>query len=301
LKRPMPFIDRTLYTNWNALCISAVLQAARVLGESAEGEFARRSLDRLLAEAYTPERGLLHVIAYAEGGASQRPAGVLDDYAFTVLACLEAYETSSDMSYFARAEEIAGRMISGFYDETGGGFFDLDNASLANSVGALTARRKPFQDSPTPAGDSAAALALLRLHALNGNPRMHELAEDTLEVFAGVAEQFGIYAGTYGLASIWMSRPHIQVVVIGEGPEADALYAEAIAPFALNKIVLRVKDAEKLKTALPAALAETISAVPGLQEGRAIAMLCSGFTCQPPITTTDELRMALQKAITQSH
>jgi uncharacterized protein YyaL (SSP411 family) len=91
------------------------------------------------------------------------------------------------------------------------------------------------------------------------------------------------------------------VVVIGEGPEADALYAEAIAPFALNKIVLRVKDAEKLKTALPAALAETISAVPGLQEGRAIAMLCSGFTCQPPITTTDELRMALQKAITQSH
>ncbi len=206
LQRPVPFIDRTLYTNWNALCISAVLQAARVLGDEAEQEFALRSLDRLLSEAYQPAQGLLHVIAYAEGGASQRPAGVLDDYAFTVLACLDAYETTSDLRYFTSAQEIAGRMISGFYDETEGGFFDLDSASITDSVGALTSRRKPFQDSPTPAGDSAAALALLRLHALNGDAQLHELAEDTLEVFAGVAGQFGIYAGTYGLASVWMAR-----------------------------------------------------------------------------------------------
>ena len=53
----MPFIDRTLYTNWNALCISAVLQAARVLGEEDEQQFALRSLDRLLAEAYEPGAG----------------------------------------------------------------------------------------------------------------------------------------------------------------------------------------------------------------------------------------------------
>jgi uncharacterized protein YyaL (SSP411 family) len=297
LQRPMPFIDRTLYTNWNALCISAVLQAARVLGEIAEQKFALRSLDRLLAEAYQPGRGLLHVIAYAAGGASQRPAGVLDDYAFTVLACLDAYEVTSDLRYFASAEEIAERMISGFYDETGGGFFDLDSAPETESVGALTSRRKPFQDSPTPAGDPASALALLRLHALNGNARMQERAEDTLEVFAGVAEQFGIFAGTYGLASVWMARAHTQVVVIGEGPEADALYAEAIAPFALNKIVLRAKDATHLSAALPPALADTISGVPGLQEGRALAMLCSGFACQPPIRTAGELRQALREAI----
>ncbi len=55
LQRPMPFIDRTLYTSWNALCISAVLQAARVLGDNAEQEFALRSLDRLLADAYQPD------------------------------------------------------------------------------------------------------------------------------------------------------------------------------------------------------------------------------------------------------
>jgi uncharacterized protein YyaL (SSP411 family) len=31
LQRPTPFIDKTVYVSWNALCISAYLQAARVL------------------------------------------------------------------------------------------------------------------------------------------------------------------------------------------------------------------------------------------------------------------------------
>jgi uncharacterized protein YyaL (SSP411 family) len=299
LLRPTPYIDRTLYTNWNALCISAVLQAARVLGEEEELNFALRSLDRLLSEAYDPAQGLRHVIAYAEDGASQRPAGLLDDYAFTVLACLDAYEATGNLRYFASAGEIAGRMISGFSDESAGGFFDLDSSPADESIGALAMRRKPFQDSPTPAGDPAAALALLRLHALSGEARLHELAEETLEVFAGAAEQFVISVGTYGITSVWMAHSHLQVVVIGEGPEADALYAEALAPFALNKIVLRVKDPASLKTTLPTALAETISTVPGLQDGRAVAIFCSGFSCQPPIYTPNELRNALKHAITQ--
>ena len=147
----------------------------------------------------------------------------------------------------------------------------------------------------------AAALALLRLHALNGDERLHELAQDTLEVFAGVADQFVISVGTYGIASVWMARAHTQAVVIGEGPlKQTPLYAEALIPFALNKIVLRVKDPASLQTALPPALAETISTVPGLREGRAVAMLCSGFACQPPIYTPGELRNALRNAITQS-
>jgi uncharacterized protein YyaL (SSP411 family) len=292
LQRPIPFIDPTLYTNWNALCVSAALQASRVLGEDKELKFALRSLDRLLAEAADGEGRLLHVIAYAERGEGARPAGVLDDYAFSVLACLDAYEATSDARYLARAEQIAARMIAGFYDEHEGGFFDVD-AAPAEQMGALAARRKPFQDSPTPAGDPAAALALLRLHAHTGEARLHELAVDTLKAFAGVAEQFGIYAGTYGLATVWATRPHTQVIVIGESAEADALYAEALRPFSLTKIVLRVKDAAA--ASLAPVLREAISA---LADDRAAALLCSGFTCQPPIYSAEKLREELQKALT---
>jgi hypothetical protein len=300
LQRPTPFVDRTLYTGWNALCISAVLQAGRVLGDEAELQFALRSLERLLAEAYLPDGGLRHVIAYAEDGANQKPAGVLDDYAYTTLACLDAYEASGELRYYERAGGIAARMIAGFHDDADGGFFDLDNASTQDTVGALTSRRKPFRDSPTPAGDPAAALALLRLHALNGDAELRNLARETLEVSGGVIEQYGIFGGSYGVAAVWLARPHTQVVVVGQGPQAEVLLAEALAPFVLGKIVLRVKDAAEVKSALPPALAETIGGVPALQDGRAVALLCSGFTCQPPIYTAEELRHAMKEAITHS-
>jgi uncharacterized protein len=298
LERPIPFIDHTLYTGWNAMCISAVLRATRVLDETSEQEFALLSLERLLRNAYDPEDGLRHVIAYAEDGAGRvGPPGVLEDYAYTTLACLDAYEVTGNLHYLRHSEEIAGRMIAGFHDEEGGGFFDLDHSSSQNAVGALSTRRKPFRDSPTPAANPAAAIALLRLHALNGNERMHKMAQSTLEVFAAAAEQYGIAVGTYGLAATWLAHPHVQIVVVGQGPRADALYAEAMVPFAVNKIVLRVKSGAELSSALPAQMAELFASVPGIEDRRSKALVCGGFSCRPAILTPEELRDALREEI----
>jgi uncharacterized protein len=307
LKRPIPFIDKTVYTNWNALCISAYFQATQALGLPDAGiadstmnearHFALRSLDRLLAEAWREDRGLSHVIAYADPDAEHRfVPGVLDDYAFTVIACLDAYEATADISYFRFAQKIADIMIALFYDETSGGFFDTPQTSTA-ALGALEARRKPFQDSPTPAGDPAAAIGLLRLHALTNNQSYKDNAQDTLEVFAGVAEQFGIYAGTYGIASVWLAQPHLQIVIIGEGSEAEALYRAAAEPFALNKTVLHVRDAVTAAASLPPALAETVPNLPGIGDGHSLAVVCTNFTCQPPITDPAELSRVVRDTI----
>ena len=57
LKRPTPYVDKTVYVNWNALCISAYLQAARVFSDDQVRHFALRSLDRILAEAWDPQVG----------------------------------------------------------------------------------------------------------------------------------------------------------------------------------------------------------------------------------------------------
>ena len=32
LQRPTPFVDKTVYVSWNAMCVSAYLQAAQALG-----------------------------------------------------------------------------------------------------------------------------------------------------------------------------------------------------------------------------------------------------------------------------
>ena len=48
-KRPTPFIDTTVYTNWNALAVSAYLEAAQVLRLPEVKAFALLTLDRLLS------------------------------------------------------------------------------------------------------------------------------------------------------------------------------------------------------------------------------------------------------------
>src|SRR6202030_1077881 len=43
-QRPIPYIDKTMYAGWNALCISAYLEAAKVLKLDSARQFALRSL-----------------------------------------------------------------------------------------------------------------------------------------------------------------------------------------------------------------------------------------------------------------
>ncbi len=299
LKRPTPFVDKTIYVNWNAMCVSAYLQAAEVLELEDARKFALRSLDRILAEAWDPERGLSHVIAYSDAKAEKRfVRGLLDDYAFTALACLDAFEVTGDISYFKFGQQIADDMIRRFGDPTSGGFFDTE-ASLEEKLklGALSARRKPFQDAPTPAGNPSAAIALLRLHAYTGDTKYRDKAEDTLEVFAGAAEQFGIYAGTYGIAATWMSKPHTQVVVVGEDAKAQELLKAAIAPFALNKSVVHLTDSEAVGRNLPPVLAETIPNLPALKSNKSIAVVCTNFACQPPVQDPEQLSALLREAV----
>ncbi|MFZ1133521.1 MAG: thioredoxin domain-containing protein [Candidatus Korobacteraceae bacterium] len=299
LKRPTPYIDKTIYTNWNAMCISAYLHYARVTGRTDARQFALRALDRILAEAWSPELGLSHVIAYSDPTAQKRfVPGLLDDYAYTAIACLDAYEISGDFSYFRFAREIADEMIRRFTDATSGGFFDTE-ASVEEKLklGALTARRKPFQDAPTPAGNPCAAIALLRLHAYTNEATYRDKAEDTLEVFAGAAEQFGIYAGTYGIAATWLARPHTQVVVVGEDENAQSLLNAASAQFVVNRSVVHLTGSEAVAQNLPPVLAETIPNVPALKEKRSFAVVCTNFTCLPPIEHPEKLSALLREAL----
>lgn len=293
-QRPLPCIDRTIYTGWNALCISAYLQAARAFGASGDKlaheqaqQFALRSLDRLLAEAWNGEQ-LDHVVAYANGDAG-RGIPLLDDYAFTVLACLDAYEATVELRYFEYACAIAVQMFKYFYEGGLGGFGDIRQA--CSPLGALRAIRKPFRDRLTPAGNPSAVIALLRIYAFTNDDIYRDRARQTLEVVAGVAGQLGIEAGTYGIASMWLSSPHTQVVVVGEGVEADKLYAAAVRPSALTKAVLRISCGNW--DSLPPVLHETIANLPDMNAPDPVAVVCSNFTCHPPVTCAAELTTLL--------
>jgi uncharacterized protein YyaL (SSP411 family) len=295
MQRPTPFIDQTLYTGWNAMAVTAYFETARGLRNNSTRDFALLTLNRLLNEAWDGESVLHHVIAYPGGAAPrQKIAATLDDYAFTVHACIDGWLASSDMRFYHAAVKLADAMIARFYDRTAGAFYD--SAAPADGtppLGALGARRKPLQDSPTPAGNPTAVSALLRLEPLSGRAEYHEIAEDTLESFAGIVEHFGLYAGSYGLALERLLLDPIQVVVVGTGDVADRLDVTAISGFAVNKTVVRVASSQLAAGQLPPSLAETLVHVPVPPGAPAWAMLCRGRTCLPPITDPDMLLQEL--------
>src|SRR5580693_6345867 len=311
LERPTPYVDKTVYVGWNSMCVSAYLEAAKVLDLESARHFALRSLDRVLAEAWKPSADagggaratLLHVVAYSDPKAEHRAVrGLLDDYAATALACLDAYEATADLSYFKFARAIGDAMIARFFDAVSGGFFDAEPAADGKSLGVLATRRKPLQDSPTPAGNPTAAIALLRLHHYTGDSAYRDKAEQTLETFAGVAEQFGIFAATYGIAVLHLLENPVQVIVIADHEleePAKSLAAVAVADFAFNKSVLRLTTNQAVAGNLPPALAATIPNLPGLSAGKAFAVLCSGFACQPPVMDPAELQRTLRSALTK--
>jgi len=247
-----------------------------------------RSLDRILAEAWSTESGLTHVVAYSDAGAARRDTtGFLEDYAPTVTACLDAYEATSDITYFRNAEQIAKQMIQRFHDANNGGFFDTEQGKT--SLGVLGTPRKAFQDSPTPAGNPMAAIALIRLHAYNGHAGYLEKARATLNLLGGMAGQFGIFAATYGIAAVLFANPHEQVVIVGEDEIAAELYRHAVASSRLGRAILKLSFNQVVVLNLPPVLAETIPNLPAVKEGKSCAVVCANGACLPPVFTLVEL------------
>jgi uncharacterized protein YyaL (SSP411 family) len=300
MQRPTPFIDRTLYTGWNAMAVSAYLETARVLRMDSARDFALLTLDRLLNEAWDGGQALGHVIAYGDGstGGPDKVPGTLDDYAFTVHACIDAWLSTGKMNYYRVAVRLADAMIARFYDRSAGAFNDTAaTAGGAAPLGALGAKRKPLQDSPTPAGNPAAASALLRLEPLSGRKEFREIAECVLDSFAGIVEHFGLYAGSYALAVERLLLDPVEVVVVGSGSEAERFESLALAGFAVNKTVMRLAPSQLVKGGLPEGLAKTLLKAPAPAGAEVWALVCRNHTCLPPIPDAKALAEALENPV----
>jgi uncharacterized protein len=135
------------------------------------------------------------------------------------------------------------------------------------------------------------------VHHYTGDADYRDKAEQTLEVFGGVAPQFGIFAATYGIAVVYWLENLVQIVVIGEDDAARELEETARASFAFNKSTLRLAASQAIAENLPPMLAATIPNLPQLSSGKSFAVLCSGSTCQPPIADASELRRALENSV----
>jgi uncharacterized protein YyaL (SSP411 family) len=250
-------------------------------GEEAYGcrIFALGTLDRLIAEAWDHHRGFSHRL----GG--DRLEGTLDDQVFAAAALLDGFEATLDTRYFDIAEQAIRLVLEKYSDNEDGGFFD--RASDAAPLGGFDVRRKPIQDSPTPAGNAVAIMALDRLYEYTGKKEYREQAHIALEAFSGIVSRYGMFAATYGLATVLHARHPVQIVITGAREDDAALQLERTASlfYRFGKAVLRVAPEPNFE-ALPRSLREIL---PDLHAEKAQAFVCVSGTCFSPVNDPQKL------------
>jgi uncharacterized protein YyaL (SSP411 family) len=185
-----PSVDRTLYTSSNALMVSAVLRAARAIDDSALGEFAVRSLERIALAAYRPGAGVAH---YADDEGTH-VRGLLEDQIVMAAAQLDAFEASGNIVYEMMAEELVHFAIRTMWDDREGGFFDRSEPAELERIGLMRTRLKPF------VANCEAARVLRRLAEAAGTEEYAARADATLSALAPVAPAQGPLAAHYLLA-----------------------------------------------------------------------------------------------------
>jgi uncharacterized protein YyaL (SSP411 family) len=185
----VPAADGVLYTAANARMASAALRAAELLDDTALGEFAVKSLERVVLACYRPGQGIAH---YSEPQPTVR--GLLDDQIAIAAAMLDAHTATGNIVYEMMAQELAHYAVRVMWDDERGGFFDRSVPEPTDDVGLMRTRLKPF------AGNCEAARVLKRLASVKGAHDFGARADATLAALAPRAAEQGPLAADYLLA-----------------------------------------------------------------------------------------------------
>jgi hypothetical protein len=278
-KRVPPLRDEKILTSWNALMISALSEAGRVLGVSRYVDAAVQAADFLWSEVRRDGR-LLHVWS---GGAAKQ-SGFLDDHAFLAAGCLDLYEATADPRHLRRAEELVVALETYFHDERGGYFFTPKDGE------ELIARSKSGADGALPSGNSVAALVLLRLYALTGDEGHRDHAEELLRLYHGAAAEQPFAYATYLEALEWWTVSPTEVVIVGVpgDPASKALWDVVSSTYLPRHVLVRIAPNDPA----PPVPARDRPA----RNGRPTAYVCRHFSCSAPATDPAELSGLLAEA-----
>ncbi len=272
--RPQPARDDKIVTSWNALTITALVEAWIALEDPALLARAMVCADYLLSRHIVDGR----LRRVSRDGRIGPAAGVADDYGNLAEALLKLHQATSDPRWLTAAEALLEVALAQFAAPDGG-FHDT-----GRDAESLYLRPDSATDNAEPSGQAALAGALLTFGALTGSPRHLDAARTAINAAGELARKAPRFAGwTLAVAEALLAGP-IQVAVVGDGPRADAL--ASVARWSTSPgLVLAVGAPDT--PGLPL-LAER----PLIAEAPA-AYVCRGFVCEAPVTEAGELRNIL--------
>ena len=279
-EREHPLLDDKTLASWNGLMLRAFAEAGAALERQDYLDAAERNAAFLL-DAMRSEGRLLR--SYREGQA--KLPGFLEDYAFVADGLLSLYEATFESRWLDSAVELAKEMISRFWDEAEGCFYDTGTGHEE-----LVIRPRDVFDNAQPCGGSVASDMLLRLSVVTGNEEYATKATSPLRSLAELMGRAPAGTGRWIAAlDFYLSTPK-EVAVIGpqEDPSTVALLREVNGRYLPNRVVVGAADeAAASATGLPLLEGR------GMVNGTPTAYVCENYACQLPVTDSEALAAQL--------
>jgi uncharacterized protein YyaL (SSP411 family) len=266
--RVRPGLDDKVLTEWNALMVASLAEAASATGRADWLREAEETGQFLLDHLRRSDGRWLRSWQAGDGErvAEARHLAYAVDHAALVEAFTRLAEASGRAHWIQAARTTADALLDLFWDDEAGGLF-----TTGHDAERLVARQKDFLDNATPSANSTAAAALLRLAALTGIDRYRQRAEDILVLFGTMAEGTP-NAFAHLLSALDMAhRGLTEVVVTGDRPDLVAVVTSRYRP----------------DTVLAWGEPYDSPLWEGRGDGR--AYVCENFTCQLPADTAEAL------------
>jgi uncharacterized protein YyaL (SSP411 family) len=278
--RIAPGTDDKVLVAWNGLQISALARAHQVLGESRFLSAAQRAANFILVGMRRPD-GSLH--ATSRAGRAHLDA-YLDDYAFSIQALLDLYESDFDARWMREAVALEAIVATRFEDRDNGGFF-----TTASDHEKLLARLKSPQDGALPSGNAVHVLNLLRLAEFTGRREFAERAQRTMLALGGLLNRFPAALGQLLIAVDFLAASPREVVFAGkrDSSELAELLAVVRGSFTPQRVVA-LSEPSADRDLLP------ILAGKEAPSSGARAWVCRNWSCNQPVDSATDLARALE-------
>lgn len=273
--------DDKILTSWNALMIAAFARAYAVLQKKEYLEAAEKAYAFIQQKLRNKDGRLL--IRYRDG--ESIGLANIDDYSFLLLAQLDLYEATFDISYLKDAKKNADEMIALFWDAEAGGFF-----FYGIDARQLIARPKETYDGAIPSGNSVAAYALIKLEQMLDDEKLAEDAKKQIRFLANVMNNHP--AGhAFALCAFLLDMYGVKklMCVVWDEHEIPNILKQVHSKYNPNLAVM-VKTMEN-EEALEE-LAEYTREYK-MTSGQSTFYLCTEHKCLPAVIGTEQLRSIL--------
>jgi uncharacterized protein YyaL (SSP411 family) len=267
-RRPQPLRDDKAIASWNGLALAALAEAGRRL-ERADLVAAARELAEFLLGPLSDAEGRLYR-TWRAGRAKH--TGYLDDYANVANGLYELHVATGELRWLEESLRLARAGVELFADDERGGFF------MTPAHGErLVARKKEFDDHPTPSGNSMLAYVLLRLGRVYGDDELQRRAAGVLRLLRDALPRAPQAFGHALCALDLYLAPPRELAIVGS--PTDEVARAALEEFDPNAVVAFGP-------------AEGVPLLEGKDyvDGKPAVYVCERFACRRPVTDAAELQ-----------